>query len=58
MGQSFYDGEALRTGAYVQNREIDIVECEADDIQRMLFAIGLTVAISTGASKVVTATRY
>lgn len=41
MGQRFDNGEALQIRTEVYDRHIDIFQCEANDIERVLRALSL-----------------
>jgi hypothetical protein len=42
VSQSFYDGEALEIRAEVYNREINVTQFEAEDVECVLIPIALS----------------
>ena len=58
MGQSFYDGEALRIGAEVHDGQIDIVQSEAENVECLRSAIGVLVTLCASVGRLISAVSY
>ena len=55
VGQGFDDGQALQIRTEVHDGQIDIFQCEAEDVERVLSAIGLYLIVCTVADKILSA---
>ena len=58
LAQRFYDREALHTRPDVHDREINILQREAEDLERVLFLIVLYLAVSPCAGEIISAPGY